>query len=151
MHPGFGGSSDGNLSLDDYINLARSIYKTNYKVVFTFGPDDGLSKEYISSKLDLEEKKEIELLDSKMSLYEFCTFLASSYVFISTSTGPMHLAGAVNTKTISFFGDSTFASAKRWATISDVKNQNNFMLSNSYSKTDYKKIENRLMEHLSNA
>ncbi len=144
FHPGFGGSSDGNLSLDDYINLAREVSKTSYEVVFTFGPDDSSSKEYISSKLDFKA----QLLDSKMSLYEFTKYLASSYIFISTSTGPMHLAGAVDTKTISFFGDSLFASSKRWATISEESNQNNFMLSSNYSKEEYKKIENCLMDLL---
>lgn len=148
FHPGFGGSSDGNLSLDDYILLALKISKTSYKPVFTFGPDDKSSKEYISSKLDNQQKEKIELLDSKMSLFEFTSYIASSFLFISTSTGPMHLAGTVNTKTISFFGNSLFASPKRWATISEEKNQNNFMLSSSYTKEDYKKIENRLIELL---
>ena len=149
FHPGFGGSSDGNLSLDDYIKLARKALQTSYKVVFTFGPDDKSSKEYISSRLNLEEKQKIELFDSRIPLYEFTKYIASSYLFISTSTGPMHLAGATNTKTISFFGDSLFASSKRWATISEEENQNNFMLSSDYSKEKYKEIENCLMELLS--
>jgi len=149
LHPGFGGSSDGNLSLDDYINLARKVIQTSYSVVFTFGPDDSASKAYISSRLNSQEKEKIKLFDSKMSLYEFTNYIASSYLFISTSTGPMHLAGATNTKTISFFGDSLFASSKRWATISEKTNQHNFMLSSDYSKEEYKKIENCLMELLS--
>lgn len=142
FHPGFGGSSDGNLSLDDYINLARSISKSSYEIVFSFGPDDGKSKEYIENHLDFDAK----LFDSKISLYEFTKYLASSYLFVSTSTGPMHLAGATNTKTLSFFGNTTFASAKRWATISDKENQNNFMLSSNYSREEYLKIEKRLKE-----
>jgi ADP-heptose:LPS heptosyltransferase len=142
FHPGFGGSSDGNLSLDDYINLARSIQKSSYDVIFTFGPDDGVSKEYIKKHLDFDA----QILDSKMSLYDFTLFLSSCYLFVSTSTGPMHLAGAVNTKTLSFFGDSLFASDKRWATISDKKNQNNFLVPNNYSKSLYLKIEKRLQD-----
>lgn len=142
FHPGFGGSSDGNLSLDDYINLARSISKSSYEIVFSFGPDDGKSKEYIENHLDFDAK----LFDSKISLYEFTKYLASSYLFVSTSTGPMHLAGATNTKTLSFFGNTTFASAKRWATISEKENQNNFMLSSNYSREEYLKIEKRLKE-----
>jgi len=58
----------------------------------------------------------------------------------------MHLAGAVNTRTISFFGNSLFASSKRWAPISDEENQHNFMLPKEYSKQQYKKIENCLKE-----
>ena len=52
FHVGFGGSSDGNLRLDDYINLARSIKDSSYEIVFSFGPDDGISKEYIKDNLD---------------------------------------------------------------------------------------------------
>ena len=54
FHPGFGGSSDGNLTLDDYINLANSISTDkDVKIVFTFGPDDGETKEYIKYKKKL--------------------------------------------------------------------------------------------------
>ena len=145
FHPGFGGSSDGNLSLDDYLNLARSISNSSYEIVFSFGPDDGVSKEYIEKKLDFKAT----IFDSRISLYEFTKYLACSSLFVSTSTGPMHLAGATNTKTLSFFGNSLFASSKRWATISKVENQNNFMLSADYSKEEYLKIEKRLEEIIS--
>ena len=145
FHPGFGGSSDGNLSLDDYLNLARSISNSSYEIVFSFGPDDGVSKEYIEKKLDFKAT----IFDSRISLYEFTKYLACSSLFVSTSTGPMHLAGATNTKTLSFFGNSLFASSKRWATISKVENQNNFMLSADYSKEEYLKIEKKLMEIIS--
>ena len=145
FHPGFGGSSDGNLSLDDYLNLARSISKSSYEIVFSFGPDDADSKEYIEKNLDFKAT----IFDSRISLYEFTRYLACSFLFVSTSTGPMHLAGASNTKTLSFFGNSLFASSKRWATISSSENQNNFMLSADYSKEEYLKIEKKLMEIIS--
>jgi ADP-heptose:LPS heptosyltransferase len=144
FHAGFGGSSDGNLSLDDYLNLARSIKDSEYEVVFSFGPDDEKSKEYIESKLDFKAT----IYNSKGTLLDFTKYIASSTLFVSTSTGPMHLAGATNSKTLSFFGDSLFASSKRWATISDEKYQNNFMLNKNYSKDDYIKIENCLKEIL---
>lgn len=145
FHPGFGGSSDGNLSLDDYIKLAKSIsLNPLIKIVFTFGPDDKISKEYIKSKIDFD----MILYDSNLSLINFCKLLSNFEIFVSTSTGPMHLAGAVNIKTISFFGNNLFASSKRWATISENKNQNNFMLANNYTASAYQKIENKLCELL---
>lgn len=146
FHTGFGGSSDGNLTLDDYLNLAKSIEDSGYEIVFSFGPDDEKSKEYIKERLDFEAT----IFDSKLSLYEFTCYLASCSLFVSTSTGPMHLAGLTNTRTISFFGDSLFASSKRWATISDEKNQNNFMLNKDYSKEKYLEIEKRLKVILEN-
>ncbi|AXH15526.1 heptosyltransferase [Malaciobacter mytili LMG 24559] len=141
FHAGFGGSSDGNLTLDDYINLAKAISnKKGLKIVFTFGPDDYKSLEYIKEKIDFDAI----LYESKLSLIDFCKLLSNFEIFISTSTGPMHLAGAVNIKTISFFGDSLFASAKRWGTISEEINQNNYCIPNNYTKELYYKIEKRL-------
>lgn len=142
FHPGFGGSSDGNLTLNDYLALARSIRTSEHEIIFTFGPDDGFSKTYISENLDFEAT----ILDSKMSLMNFCQFLSGCEIFVSTSTGPMHLAGAVNIKTLSFFGENLFASAKRWATISDESKQNNFSVKAQYDKEVYLSIEKRLKE-----
>lgn len=144
FHAGFGGSSDGNLSLNDYLGLAKSIENSNYEIVFSFGPDDGESKKYIEKNLNFKAT----IYDSKGTLWGFANYIASSYLFVSTSTGPMHLAGMTNTRTLSFFGDSLFASSKRWATISDEKYQNNFMLSRNYSKEDFLKIKDSLKEIL---
>ena len=146
FHPGFGGSSDGNLSFDDYIRLAQSISKIeNIKIVFTFGPDDLDAVEYIRNNI----KTDVILYQSSLSLMHFCALLSNFEVFVSTSTGPMHLAGAVNIKTLSFFGSSLFASSKRWATISEEKQQHNFMLSKEYTNENYLKIENTLKSLLS--
>lgn len=143
FHPGYGGSSDGNLSLDDYVLLAKSLNdKKNLKVVFTFGPDDTKSKEYLQSKIDFD----CIIYNSKLSLIDFCRLLANFELLVSTSTGPMHLAGAVNIKTLSFFGSNLFASPKRWATVSDAENQSNFCVPKHYDRNLYKSIENKLHE-----
>jgi ADP-heptose:LPS heptosyltransferase len=143
FHCGFGGSSDGNLKLDDYIKLAIKISK-KIDVIFTFGPDDNQSKEYI--KNNMVPNKNISIKDNFRTLYDFTVFISKCKVFISTSTGPMHLAGLTNTTTLSFFGINLFASSKRWATISDKKYQNNYEVPISYDNKFYNKIENKLME-----
>lgn len=143
FHPGYGGSSDGNLLIEDYIKLAKKANEqSNVKVVFTFGPDDTQTKKYIESHLDFDAI----IYESKSSLLDFCKLLASFELFVSTSTGPMHLAGAVNTKTISFFGDSLFASAARWATISEESQQNNYSIPENYEEHLYQEIETKLIE-----
>ncbi|WP_072682430.1 glycosyltransferase family 9 protein [Arcobacter sp. LA11] len=145
FHPGYGGSSDGNLTLNDYIKLAKkaSLLK-NTQVVFTFGPDDLEVKKELENIIDFD----VVFYESKGPIINFCKLLSSFELFISTSTGPMHLAGLANIKTISFFGNTLFASSKRWATISDPKNQNNFMLSPSYSEEIYLEIENKMIQIL---
>ena len=60
----------------------------------------------------------------------------------------MHLAGMTNTRTLSFFGDNLFASSKRWATISDEKYQNNFMLNTNYGKEKLEDVKLKLKEIL---
>ena len=144
FHPGFGGSSDGNLTLDDYIKLAQKVSET-IDVVFTFGPDDKQTQEILKFKIQNSEFK-ITIRDDFKSLYEFTEFIATTKLFVSTSTGPMHLAGLTNTPTFSFFGSNLFASSKRWATISDEKLQHNFEVPENYTNEFYDKIENKLME-----
>jgi len=140
FHAGFGGSSDGNLSLNDYLKLAKKASEFT-KVIFSFGPDDGESKKYIESKLDFEAT----IKDNFKSLMDFTKFIASSKLFVSTSTGPMHLAGMTNTPTLSFFGANLFASAKRWGTISDEGLQHNFTVGAGYGVEVYDGIENKLL------
>ncbi|MDB2405611.1 glycosyltransferase family 9 protein [Arcobacteraceae bacterium] len=149
FHTGFGGSSDGNLTLDDYLKLAKKV-SDQIKVVFSFGPDDQESKEYIVSKLDFlkesGEPLEATIRDDFKSLWDFTQFISTCKLFVSTSTGPMHLAGLTNTPTMSFFGENLFASSKRWSTVSDIKYQNNYEVPANYSEEFYDKIENKLME-----
>lgn len=141
FHPGSGGSSEGNLELDDYLRLAKSIAdKPDIKVVFTFGPDDKESRDYIKNHLDFSA----QLIDSTMSLIEFCQLIATFDIFVSTSTGPMHLAGALNINTLSFFGDKLFASSKRWAPISDTEKQTNFEVAHDYNEAFYQTVETKL-------
>jgi len=143
FHPGFGGSSDGNLKLKDYISLAKKALEfTN--VVFTFGPDDKeIKKEvqrYISS-----DNLQITIRDDFKDIWELTQFISTSKLFVSTSTGPMHLAGLTNTSTLSFFGSNLFASSKRWATISDKNLQNNFETPLNYDEQFYKKVEDTMI------
>lgn len=145
FHTGFGGTSDGNLRLDDYINLAKSIKNSDYEIVFSFGPDDEKQKEYILNHIDFK----VTIYNSKSSLIDFTKYLASACLFISTSTGPKHLASACNITTISFFGSKFANSPNRWASINDEEKQNNFVLGGNYTKEDYMKIENRLKEIIS--
>jgi ADP-heptose:LPS heptosyltransferase len=137
FHPGFGGSSDGNLPLADYIRLARIASEIpGVHVVFTFGPDDLVAYEQVRIGLDFEA----ELVQSFPSLWALCAFLQACTLFVSTSTGPMHLAGAVNTPTLSFFGASAFASSRRWEPLNARNRQSNFMLSGEPSADVFEDI-----------
>ena len=146
FHPGFGGSSDGNLRLEDYLRLGRAASRMpGITVAYTFGPDDQNSYKWFQTRLDFPAS----LVESKMPLIEFCKFLAESKLFVSTSTGPMHLAGAVNISTLSFFGESVFASSRRWSTINNLEKQRNFMIGTNYSSEKFRQIKAAMMELIS--
>ncbi|SMM99257.1 ADP-heptose--lipooligosaccharide heptosyltransferase II [uncultured Candidatus Thioglobus sp.] len=126
LHPGYGGSSDGNLPLSDYIKLAKTVSEIdNIQAVWTFGPDD------LEGKKQLQEILPKALIYQPPTLLDFCQLINDSNLLISTSTGPMHLAGALNINTISFFGNNLFASQKRWATVSNAPKQHNVLVDNA--------------------
>jgi len=140
FHVGFGGSSDGNLQLVDYLKLGNKIASL-CDVVYTFGPDDKVSKEFIKKNLYFKAT----IKENFNSLVDFTKYISQAKLFVSTSTGPMHLAGLTNTPTLSFFGTNSFASSKRWATISDTSLQNNFEVAEKYKESFYKIIEKKLL------
>ena len=124
FHPGFGGSSDANWTLSEYIDLVR-IAQTyeQLDVVMTFGPDE--ERLYNEAKELLGESR-VVLYRSVGSVVDFAALISSFKLFISTSTGTYHLASAVGCETFTFFADTRFASALRWKSIGEV--QHHFMI-----------------------
>jgi ADP-heptose:LPS heptosyltransferase len=124
FHPGFGGSSDANWTLAEYIELVKLAEENqNFDVVMTFGPDE--EKLYEEAKELLGESRVI-LYRSIGSVVDFAKLLGSFKLFISTSTGTYHLASAVGCETFTFFADTLFASAARWKSIGEK--QRHFMI-----------------------
>lgn len=148
FHMGFGGSSDANLTLDEYSQLIQIVlHHGGYNVVLTFGPDD---KEIYHQAMQSITHSEVVFYNSKLSLVDFAALLSCFNLFVSTSTGPYHLAAAVGTPTFTFFADSLFASAKRWKAISDPSLQTHFMLKADEAERNiqFSKIKNALKMQL---
>ncbi len=145
FHPGSGGSSDGNIKIRDYLRIAKTIFeKSGVEIIFSFGPDDREVREIVKREINFPAV----LLERNMSLIEFSRYVAQSCLVVSTSTGPMHLAGAYNVPTVSFFGTSKFASSNRWATISERNQQHNFPVGPDYSEALISKVETTILELL---
>jgi ADP-heptose:LPS heptosyltransferase len=126
FHPGFGGSSDANWTLKEYIELVKIAEEDpSIDVVMTFGPDE--ENLYNEAKGYLG-KSRVVLYRSVGSVVDFATLLSCFKLFISTSTGTYHLASAVGCETFTFFGDSRFASALRWKSIGEESKQHHFMI-----------------------
>jgi len=132
FHVGFGGSSDANWNLDEYEILIRNVLLAKkYQVVLTFGPDEKELYEEMQSRLVGENVVFYLSLDG---LVYFAKLVSRFKLFVSTSTGTYHIASAVGTPTMTFFGDSLFASATRWKSIGELSKQKHYMLPLDESK-----------------
>ncbi|HQT36888.1 MAG TPA: glycosyltransferase family 9 protein, partial [Sulfuricurvum sp.] len=126
FHPGFGGSSDANWTLEEYIELVKlTVENQTIDVVMTFGPDE--EKLYEQAK-ELLGDTSVILYRSQGSIVDFAALLSRFKLFVSTSTGTYHLASASGCETLTFFGDSKFASAARWKSIGEESRQHHFMI-----------------------
>ena len=132
FHPGFGGSSDANWTLDEYIELVKTALKTDkYQIVMTFGPDEHKLYDYCKEKL---ADTDVIFYISRDGLVNFVKLLSGFKLFISTSTGTYHLAALIGTPTMTFFADSLFASSKRWKSVSDETMQIHYMIPQNEEK-----------------
>jgi len=132
FHPGFGGSSDANWTLDEYVELVKTVlhpkgisHVNKYQVVMTFGPDEQELYDYCKKKLANED---VVFYISKDGLVNFAKLISNFKLFISTSTGTYHLAALVGTPTMTFFAESLFASSARWKSVSDESIQKHYMI-----------------------
>jgi len=130
FHPGYGGSSDGNLILEDYVKLSDAVRQLEgVQIIWIFGPDDIAAKDKVKGLI-----LKSDIIHQPPTVLDYCFLIRDSELLISTSTGPMHLAGALNVKTVSFFGSSLFASPKRWATVNDDSKQLNIEVDMNYQQ-----------------
>ena len=146
FHPGYGGSSEGNLTLDDYLTLSNTVRKlVNTQIIWVFGPDDLNAKEKVEGLIP-----DSDIIYQPSTLLDYCYLIRDSELLISTSTGPMHLAGALNIKTVSFFGSNLFASPKRWAAVNETGKQLNIQVDENYSQDLFKNISELVIQKLNN-
>ena len=113
IHPGTGGSAV-NLGIDGYAELATCI-ASREKVYFiiTAGPDELAHAETLSELINTPHHVHY----SRGSIIDFCKLIGVSDIFISGSTGPLHIAGALNICTVAFYPAKRSATALRWQTL----------------------------------
>jgi ADP-heptose:LPS heptosyltransferase len=107
IHPGSGGSAV-DLPESSFIELIGLIYEqTQLRVVLT-----GSQGEY-----ELCERvgggKAINLA-GKLTLLQLLGIIEKSFIFVSNSTGPLHIAAALHKPVIGFFPKVRVCSAERW-------------------------------------
>lgn len=117
IHPGTGGSAI-NLSLQQFADLARTLSAGNkLHFVLTAGPGETETSEALSA---LMTGIEHSTYHSTEGLVTFSRFIAMCDLFISGSTGPLHIAGALNAPTAAFYPARKSATPLRWQTLNQA-------------------------------
>ena len=113
IHPGSGGSSI-DLPISSFIKLVEMILeKLDVNLIIT-----GMNSEKeICNQLIMN--KSIKNFAGKLTLSELIALIDRSEVFVSNSTGPIHIAAALKKNTIGFYPKILSCSSKRWGPYSN--------------------------------
>ncbi len=111
VHPGSRGSAP-NLPYDTYASLVSRLTK-HVPVVLTGSEEETMP---LLRRLGLSEDGGLGVfnLAGKTTLRALIGLLAGAERVVASSTGPLHLAAAVGTKVVSFYGHYRPISAERW-------------------------------------
>ena len=153
IHPGSGGSAS-NLTLEQYSTIAHTLH--NCEEVFfiiTAGPGE---YELASSLSALMQDIKHIIYHSTRGLGEFTAFLSICDMFISSSTGVLHIAGAMDIPTAAFYTNRRSATSLRWQTLNREENRLSFSPPDSapaeeMSSIDAESAANIICKRLSNA
>lgn len=117
VHPGSGGSAT-NLSIEQYSELMLSLdqkyrhHTTPLQWVVSAGPSEvDLAKQLVGI---VGNQCTVALYESNQGLAAFAQSISSADLFIAGSTGPLHIAGALDIPTVGFFPTKRSAKALRW-------------------------------------
>lgn len=151
VHAGSGGSAN-NLSLEQYASLIKYL-SSNLDIFFvlTAGPQE---LDYASKLSELIHGTNHVIFHSTYGLVDFSKHIAFCDLFISGSTGPLHIAGALNKRTVAFYPVRRSATSLRWQTLNDdnkrlafspESNPGNYEMNTIDMKDCAEDILNRLM------
>lgn len=114
IHPGSGGSSI-DLPVNKFAELTKYLIDDNYSVIIT-GNENEIE---ICNELVLSNK--VLNLAGKLNLAQLIALISKSIMFISNSTGPIHIAAALEKFTVGFYPKIVSCSKERWAPYTDKK------------------------------
>ena len=95
--------------VDKFIELAKSLNKDKYTILFT-----GTEKESEFFREKLPQQTNIIDVSGQMTLDELISFISQSDFLLACSTGPLHIAGLSNIKTIGLFTPKRPLHFGRW-------------------------------------
>lgn len=137
VHPGSGGSA-ANLSPSAYARLIDAIDAPDVFVLVTSGPgESSIAAEVVRGV----RRRGVAHHDSSDGLIAFAKLIALSQAFISGSTGPLHIAGALNARTVGFYPNRRSSTALRWQTTNEAARRLAFSPPQSAGESDMAEID----------
>ena len=116
LHPGSGGSAR-DWSPENFGTLAKLLHAEGMRVVVT-----GIAQEEKLVRTVSERSGGVAIpLVGRLSLMELAAFLRPARLFVSNSTGPLHIAAAVGVPVIAFYPPIRECSPTRWGPLAKKK------------------------------
>jgi len=115
VHPGSGGSA-ADLPETHFSFITEKLCEDGRFQVFLTG-----SKDEIEKCMRVRGTSEATLLAGELSLSELTAFIKEGDLFISNSTGPLHIAAASGCFIVGFYPKVIQCSAKRWGPYTERK------------------------------
>jgi ADP-heptose:LPS heptosyltransferase len=123
IHPGCGNSAP-NWGVEKYVELVNRLLRHGIQILVTGSKDEKDFEEHFTSKNvgDIIDDLSGDLRTSfgELSLRQLSAVLSQVSVVVSSSTGPMHVAAAVGTSTISMFCPMKACSPRLWGPIGNA-------------------------------
>ncbi len=114
VHPGSGGSSI-DLPVSKFKQLVQKLNEDGYQIIIT-----GNKREYeICNELAISNR--IKNFAGKFNLKELIALISRATLFISNSTGPIHIAAALGKYTVGFYPKIVSCSKERWSPYTNKK------------------------------
>jgi lipopolysaccharide heptosyltransferase II len=114
VHPGSGGSSI-DLPINKFAELVKKLDDDNVQIIFTGNKNEIELCEKIKSSVNVKN------LAGKFNLDELNALISKSVLFISNSTGPIHIAAALGKHTVGFYPKIVSCSKERWGPYTNKK------------------------------
>lgn len=119
IHPGSGGSAK-DLPVRKFAEFANEfleIYK-GFKIVITGTESERVVTERLIRSVNKALSNRIIDTTGILNLKELAIVIDNSKIFFANSTGPIHIAGALNKNIIGFYPNETVMSETRWKPLS---------------------------------
>ena len=132
IHPGTGGSSKS-LNIETFSQICKGLRKfDDYNFIVHCSPDDDQTARDL--KIISSDQLVMRVIDAKDNISYMLNNISLCDIFIAGSTGPLHIAGALNKKTIGFYPSKKSSTSLRWETINNFNNKLNFTDTNKTRK-----------------